>query len=387
MSFSTYLLKQNDSRTCGAATLRMLIAITYRDKNLLHYKIDGHADNFLSMIKLAKQAGIILEGRKSHTLKDFKYCKGIFILHLKVGTTNHFVLAKQNRRKIIINDPSGYSYFLKTEDLASSFTLNYLTVKEFAKLKPIVKTLHRRAYYVLPLLLQVMMVGLVGNALYFMDNSRYALLSFICFVGAILVYIIEKHVTINTIKKFDQDLIANKIEAIKEPFLLNFEKIINAKTEVFSLPFIKLTLLTNIIFIILILTVNNPLYLIIVSFLFILGLINKWSSQENSRKTYLLNMKLQTLATCPQTMRHKNYKTVNELSYQLAQRVVYFKIINHFVIALSIFGLMNIANNYSLNFLVFYYFGFIYLFEQINKLLNSNELSTNYHSALNKISD
>ncbi|HOQ70271.1 MAG TPA: cysteine peptidase family C39 domain-containing protein [Bacilli bacterium] len=75
-------LTQNNTNECGKAVLRMLLAITHRDKRYLKLPLSGDFDNFLALSKKAKEYGVELLGYKLDAIEEVKKVKGPFVMHL-----------------------------------------------------------------------------------------------------------------------------------------------------------------------------------------------------------------------------------------------------------------------------------------------------------------
>jgi hypothetical protein len=160
-----------------------------------------------------------------------------------------------------------------------------------------------------------------------------------------------------------------------------------AKTVVFSRPLQLFSAISSTLLITIILVLNNYYFVIISVLLMIVALIEVKRGIKGSAKTFELEVKLSSLAKENNEKRMRLYKEIINDSTHIAAWRVYRSIIIHFSLGVLIFVLMYFTAVYSLNFLIFYFFGFSYYLYELKKLFSLALNTHHYYSAINAIND
>ena len=378
-------LTQNNPHECGKAVLRMLLAITHRDKRYLTLPLSGNFDNFLSITKKAKEYGVELLGYKLDSIEEVKNVKVPFIMHLSKDDTNHFVLAEFKKGKLSIADPSGEFYVLSLKNIKKYFISNILVVNCVEKVEnpPLVKFKQRYGALIFHSLFLIFL--LIGFA--FLGHASLDLISYVSFTLAAILKIIEQQVIMKNLQKFDDLYIAPRLVNIKDNFKYKFKVLQEAKTVVFSRPLLLFSAISSTLLITIILVLNNYYFVIISVLLMIVALIEVKRGIKGSAKTFELEVKLSSLAKENNEKRMRLYKEIINDSTHIAAWRVYRSIIIHFSLGVLIFVLMYFTAVYSLNFLIFYFFGFSYYLYELKKLFSLALNTHHYYSAINAIND
>ncbi|OQC10145.1 MAG: Peptidase C39 family protein [Tenericutes bacterium ADurb.Bin087] len=378
-------LTQTNPNECGKTVLRMLLAFTHRDKHYLTLPLSGNFDNFLAITKKAKEHGVELLGYKLDGIEEVKNVKGPFVMHLSKDDTNHFVLAEYKKGKLSIADPSGEFYVLSLKTIEKYFISNILVVNcvESVKSPPAIKFTKRyTALFFHTLFLALLLLGFA-----FLGHISLDLISYVSFTLAAIVKIVEQQVIMNDLQKFDTLYIAPRVAGIKENFTKKFEALQHAKQVIFSRPLQLFSAITSTLLITIILVLNNYYFVIISMLLIVVALLEVRSSIKGSSKTFNLEAKISNLAKEKGEGKITLYNDIISDSTNIAAWRVYRSIIIHFSLGVLIFVLMYFSDVYSLNFLIFYFFGFSYYLYELKKLFSLALNSHHYYSAVNVLTD
>lgn len=380
MNIRNYLFLQKDKNDCGITCLNMLLAVSLKNRTFLTSTASESAPNFLTMIKIARNYNVTLTGVKIEEEKEVVAIKTPFIIHLKFkGDFAHFVLAQVKHKKIYINDPAHGSYVLTYRQIAPYLTNNYLIVSEVGEYKVKKKKENKKLF--LPYLFNALTMVSLLSGIHFLGREEKLIYSYILFTLSFLFYLSERSLLLLALRLFEQKQVSKKVAEIKHSFRTNFEALMKAKTLYFAYPLFRFQLLIHILLLSVIFIFNNSYYLLLIVGLFLLNYASNLYVQKRSSNLFFLNIKLAELETSELSKREEKYNEIIELTNKQASRTVYLQIIMNFITLLSIFSLMIITNTYSLNFLAFHYFGFMYLQEKLKSLFANNEEAAKYHQA------
>ncbi|MGI6734962.1 MAG: cysteine peptidase family C39 domain-containing protein [Bacilli bacterium] len=378
-------LKQNQPYECGKTVLRMLLAFTHRDRRYLTLPLTGNFDNFLAITKQAQEYGVKLLGYKLSSIEELKEIKGPIVMHLSKEGVNHFVLAQVRKNKLHVADPSGEYYVLALKDIEKYFISNILVVNCVDKVEkpPLIKFKQRYNALVFNFLFLVFL--LVGFA--FLGHAKLDLISYVSFTVAAMFKIVEQQVIMRSLQKFDAFYIGPRLVRIDNNFKVHFESLQRAKQIVFSYPLHLWTATATIVLITIILVLNNYYFAIICILLILSAFIEVRMQSKGNNKTFTLEANLSSLAQKKGEKRVRLYAAIIADSTRIAKWRVYRSIIIHFSLGVLIFVLMYFTDVYSLNFLIFYFFGFSYYLYELKSLFNRALNQHHYYHAVNIIND
>lgn len=380
MNFSKYLLPQAKRKSCGLAALQTLISYVQKDQNYLKAPLAKNADNFLRITQIARRHGVTLEARKVSAIKKLRHEKGPLLIQLKINNILHFVTVKRKFKLYILNDPGGKSYLVTEKTLEKYFTLNYLSVTN------VIKTKRKGDFKIKtrPLFLYILntfFIAAIFTAFYFLGSADFIALAYLFFALSFFLFLFERITRLLLYKKFDEEVIANKITAEKSLDLTLFKKLNEVKATLFSFKYEKYSAFLNFLFVALLFVINGPVFIIVVVLLLFFAGLTNFFEKLQSNQVYLLTQEESKF------FNEKNYAT-KELYLRILGRSVtliswyeFTKIIFYFLIFVVTFLIMHLALNFHLNFFLFYFFAFIYLYEEAKKLLKLREKAANYYLA------
>lgn len=383
MKLKNVLLTQQGNSDCGVTALRMLLAYVHQDVNYLTLKLPDKLDNFLAMSHVASKYGVELIGYNVSDKGALRTIKEPFIAQLSRGGTNHFVVAEIKGAKIYINDPSGDYYVLPYISGEKYFISNLLVVNYVEKLPRLPKIKMRPRY--LSLSLQFIFLALISVGFLFLGSEQLDLISYIAFTLAALVKISEQHVLLQTMTKFDRQYTKAFLQRPSKDFKRDYERFQQAKVTFISEPLAIFNAITTVLFMSVLLILNNALLLIISLFLIVLSFFVTKEATTKRFKTWTLARLEADLVKSSANSRVMTYEAVMHKSAALAKVIVYQNIIIHFVLGVIIFVLMYFSDTYTLNFFLFYFFAFAYYYNELKKLFTLVTNRAKYYAAINTI--
>lgn len=381
MKLRRYLLKQTRNDDCGATALRMLLAKVHQSKAYLTMALPHKVDNFLLMKKVAASHGVEVTGYAVTNRQTLATVEGPFILQLKVKGTEHFVLAERRKTRVEINDPKGNHYYIPLKTLQKYFISNILVVNRvnFSHQLPRSPLRTPRRYFLISALFLLFVsigVSLVGF-------SEYDYLSYMAFTLAAIFKIIEQAVLLNKFITFDLKTVGPKLKTLDKSFENAFLSLQKAKEVAFSYPLSLFASLTTLL-LMSILLVLNQLYLVIIAlFCVFAALFITLSTMTSGAEEWDLEFMIHKLYLLKDNHREGKYQKIILASKKIGQKRTYVSIVMTFLIAGNIILLMAFTNTYSLNYFIFYFFGFSYYFSEAKKLFALMINKSDYYQAIN----
>jgi len=376
-----YYIRQIGEKDCGFASLKMLLANIYKKKDFLFYP-QNTKNTQLSLkeiIELAKKEGVTLKGyRYDKSIKEdlFKedYKNGLLVL--KISNQLHMVeIRKIRKNSILVNDPKYGSLKFKKKDFIELWTGDVLLVENVDKtsFSLINKKPTHSFFKILSVISTVLSFCIFGAALYFIDEKANFLLPLGLFFSYFFAnFLIEKIVQF-FIKRFDNNIWKN-IDFSKDSRSNIYSNIMKYKTSEFTFPIRFTSNLMISILAIFILSLNSYLNIISI-FIILFTLLILEVAFKNIYKVTMLKI---TIKENDAISGNKTdfIKGVNEAS-SLANKLIninafkrYFMIL--IIMILSLF-LTSFQETISLNFLLFHFFIYIYLYETFDKNFKLNE--------------
>lgn len=388
-----YFIRQLGEKDCGITCLKMLWAKIYKNNDFLFYpeKDINKSYSLSELMKISKNEGVELSAYKLNNLKDIKKLKkkNIMLVLKESNNSTHMVLVDKIKRfKIIVKDPKRGRVSYRYNDLDKIWDgvlLEAISIKgsDF-KIKN-----HKMLSFPIKFILnflQIIIYSLFALALYFTDNNVNFLVPLFLFLSFILLSIAFQQIVLLVIKKVDKKLL-NSFCSLNNNFKKNYADIVNYKKLLIVNP---ISLFSNIlitIFSIVVLGINSYLNLISIGLIFALLLILKFvgchflknKELEIEKKEKLLkDEKINNLTS-------KNLIIeINNLSYELTKFESLKKYIIIFVIIITTLFLASLENQINLNFILFYFFAFIFISENLQKIINydKNIDDLNYYKSL-----
>ena len=381
MKLRRCLLKQVKKDDCGVTTLRMLLAVIYKNPRYLTMPVPSNVDNFLVMKKLLAEHGVKTIGYTLTNKQILTQIEGPFIMQLKEGGINHFVLAKRQKTNIEINDPKGNYYYFPLKTLYKYNISNILVVDcvDTPSKPPVRAKMMSIKYFLFPALFLL----LISIGMSFVGYEGLEYISYASFTLAAIIKILEQTILLKGFIKFDHQMVRARILTIRHDFEQEFIALQKAKEVVFTHPLATFSSLTTTLLMLVILIINHP-YLVIISIFCLLAAI--YIDRLNhicGTDAWQLEFKINDLFRSQIQNRAKLYEKIIYSSQQIAKKRTFSNSIIIFLIAGFTFLLMTFTKTYSLNFFIFYFIGFCYFFSEVKKLLNLVKNKSGYYQAIN----
>jgi len=383
MTFKKVLLVQSGEKDCGKAVLRMLLAYVHNSSAFLTLPLNQNLNNMLAIKKVAAEHGVILEGRKYENPTNILKIKDPFIMQITRKGVPHFVLAKVKKGKLHINDPSGEFYVLTLKSLEKYFNGSLLVVNCVEKCN--IPPKPRFKYTKKPLYIHGLFLLFIVLGFSFLGLPNIDLLSYIFFTLAAVLKIVEQQMIVTSFMSFDIFYISPKFNEYRYDFPKNFNALQKAKEKVFAYPLRQFTSFSTIIFISILLLINNILLFVVALYLIFFAFIDHYLTNRNGEKEWAINNSYDNLLTVAHTKREEHYKNLIKDSAKIAKRHIYRNVIVHFSLGVLIILLMYFSDTFTLNFLTFYFFGFAYYYFELKKLLSLLFTKKDYYQAINII--
>lgn len=383
MKLKNVLLKQQGTSDCGVTSLRMLLAYVQHDINYLTIAMPDKLDNFLALSNVALKHGVELIGYNVSDKGALDNIKGPFIAQLSRGGTSHFVVAEIKGRKIHVNDPSGDYYVLPYVLGGKYFISNLLVVNYVEKMPRVAKPALPRNYLLIGF--QILFLALITLGFLFLGDTRRDLLSYLAFTLAALIKILEQHALLASVGRFDKAYTLPFLARQTKDFKRDYQAFQQAKVTLMTHPLAIFNAITTVLFMSVLLILNNILLLIICALLIIVSFFMSKAETTKRINTWTLTKLEADLIKSNGDNRRKTYEKMMHKTENTAKLVVYRNIIIHFLLGVLIFVLMYFSETYSLNFFLFYFFGFAYYYRELQKLFTLVTNRATYYAAINTI--
>lgn len=385
MNYQKYLVKQQLADDCGRNAIRMLLALTHKDKAYLTLSVPQTCDNLAEMVRVGATWGLTLHGYRVDNYAEVSTLTTPFIVALQEHGVVHFVVAIMKKDNIHILDPSGDYYELPSTVFLNERVTHVLVVKSREKVAAPRK--YKVKLGILPFLSEFFFVVSIIVGFLFLGHANLDLISYISFTSAALFKILTQEFLLRSLSRYDRAVIADKVKDISSDFRTRFTALISAKNTIFTRPLTLFSALLSVLLISTIFILNNLLYVSLIVFLILYAYVETRFTNVQRKDEFLLGRKISALEQTVQAERRKLYLAITQDSARLAKRHLYRGIIIHFVIAILIFVLMYFSDAYTLNYFIFSFFGFSYFLSEVKKVLRLATARGSYYEALNTIND
>jgi len=382
-----YFIKQLGEKDCGYTCVKMMLAMHYRRTDFLYYPEPSitNSSSLRDLMNYARKEGVTLGAYRLTNKKDILEIKGNIMLPLNFNNFMHMVVVTRiKKRKVRIMDPSVGVYWISMNELLSRWNGEYLEITKSigSSYKAKSNRIIPFKYTILAVLFEVMSFLSLIVALYFIDSeiSLYVSLSF--FVAYVLFEFIYRKILVQTMKYFDKCIIVDNLAMNHVDFRTKYANLSNFKILAISNPlqFLSLCLLT--VFGILVLGLNSIyniiVIVIIVVFQLLFRLYEKTSFEGNKSKINYLENEINNLSgesneVFKSKINELNNETYKYISYSTLKKYLLIFII----IAMSLlYSTLTKAN--SMNFMLFHFFFYLYLSDNIEQMINYNKNFDDY---------
>lgn len=372
----SYYIKQIGTKDCGFASLKMLLAIVYKNKNYLYYSQTkkDEAYSLLDLMNIANKENVHLKGYK-YVNKDtfFRINKLPCLVVLKVDNSLHMVLIKKiTKRSVLIYDPKKGIYKIKKDDFKNLWNGEILEIEEVGRtnfkcsyLSPI-----PLRYKIFSYFFQILSLVTILGAMFFSDSNYSFFIPLLLLLSFIISEIAYKKLLISSMKYFDSSMIDKIFDSRKKFYKDKYIEMNKFKSLFIGRPIQIINAVVVVIAGGVILGLNS--YLNVINILFIISVIiifeiieykyfikNDYVTQKETELFYKEEIKdyKETLIS----LQKKVYRQVGFISYK--------KYIVAFLIGVICLLYAAFTNEISLNFILFHVFLYFYIGENVSKIM------------------
>lgn len=381
MKLKRYLLKQIKKDDCGVTTFRMLLAFVYKNPRYLTMSVSSNLDNFLVMKKLLAEHGVKVTGYALTNKEMLTNINQPFIMQIKEGGINHFVLAKRKKSYIEINDPKGQHYYFPLKTLHKYNISNILVVDDVDI--PLKSPIKPKMIPIKHFLLSALFLLSISIGMAFVGYQGLEFIAYAFFTLAAIIKILEQTYLLKGFIHFDYMMVGPRLVTINRQFDQEFLALQKAKEVAFSHPLATFSTLTTTLLMLGLLIINHPSLVIISIFCGLAAIYLNRLINTSGADAWQLDYDLHKLWRVPHEKRQSLYEKIVCSSHKLAKKQTFTNSIIIFLIAGFILLLMTFTKTYSLNYFLFYFFGFCYFYSEVKKLINLLHNKSAYYQAIN----
>lgn len=374
----TYFCYQGNDCDCGFASLKMLLATINKNHNFLYLTKPQKKGNysFADIIRIASKYGL--------TLKAYRYRKeeevSIKTPFLVIIDKNHLVLVKKVKSKrIIIQDPCVGIYSIKLDEFKNRFSGEVLEITDVRKVDYKKDHFHilSKTKIFLSFIISALAVASFLVGLFFVKKDTFVFVPIIFLSLFAILQLVEKWYLIKEINFFDNKYIDKYFIDSKDlksdyknynEFKKNF---FLYRSKIFSSFLIAVAIIITLIF-------NNPINAIAVFFILALSLLAYVLFYKNDRdvNNEITNLEDDLLKT-KTDINYSIYRICNKAN-AFALNISLRKCIISFVLLILSLLMMIAVNEISVNFVLFNFFIYYILFENINNIIMFNDSKEEY---------
>lgn len=378
---------QISNQDCGFACLKMLLAHYHHDKRYLFLQEKNISSlSYFALIELGKKYGLVLGGYSFQEKEDIlKLQKRWMLVSIKKHNTVHAVLIFIKQKKILMLDPSFGSIKISINDFFSLWNQCALVVEQTSTCNfsvPIFRPVLKRYTFFLSTIKIISFSCLIVGLGFI--NYQFSLLIPILLLASFLAFeIIYKSSCLLLLSKFDADLI-RRCQTLPFHSLEEYKTYETFKSKCVSLPIDFLFRLASILFIGMLIVINNIYNLIFLSLIMSVILFDYLYMQKRLVKAkYKIGLLEQSLIG-EQRRAISIFQTLHHLTYRLVARDNIKRSLYFSIVFIGIICSMIAQQIVSLSFLLFYSALAFYLLDNGLKLLNLSQEIDEYYLFKNK---
>ena len=378
-----YYIKQLGDNDCGITSLKMLLAMTYKNKDFLYYP---HGDikrkvTLGELIKIAENEGVTLLAYRYQDKNDLfnskKKTPMLILFKGKDGQLHMVVLKKILKKSVKIYDPATGIYKLSHQNLFKLWNGEVLEVLEArgSDFKPQKVKVYPKRFMVLSIILQIISFAALFTALLFIDPDYSFLIPVLLFTAFVVFEFLYQKVVIYCLKNFDKNVVNNdRIAELKNNFSDYYENLINYKYSLITTPVKFIGSAMILVFGLFILGINDLFNILFVGLTFLILVAFKlyeqrvWLSKkarlELIEKT-LFKQKDTPIETFKRMLRELNNESYNFIGFHNFKK--YFLMFITIAIVLIYLGFTGVINT---NYMLFHFFMYLYLQDNFSKILD-----------------
>ena len=382
-------IKQLNEKDCGFASLKMLLAFYSKNKEYLYLKQDLDRENYSlwDLIQIAKKRGVEIQGVKiSDTRRQFTLDFQPFLALLKdeSGNSSHLVfIRKIKKHKVLIYDPKRGKYWSKLSKFYENFTGIYLRVISYnpSYYKAENTKFIKKTGMIVGNLLKAFSSILLMIGFYFVKEDSYFVIP-LAFVAAFIIFsIVSSAIIKSSAYKFDKVISKRVYNYENNNFLRKYEDLLRYKTMVYTTPSILITNLLLVLFFVVITCLNDIKNAAFLGVIFVIGLLDylifRKIKAKYSAKIETLELKTAKHGISEQDFTY-NFNLLSKTTNKFGTILLLRKYIIGFFIFATVFVLMAISHQVSLNYLLFNFLIYDLIYQYFQKLISYNENNEEY---------
>lgn len=372
-----YYIQQLSNKDCGITALKILLANIYKRKDFLFYP-EANLNESLSLeqlITIAKNEGVELKGYRIKNKEEIKLLKNkkILVILIRNGISHIVNVDKIGTKYIKVYDSSLGFIKYKYEDFYKLFSGEFLEVISVkgSNYKHKDKTLMPLKYKLVILGLQLISFLLLAVTFFFVNEEFSFIVPLILVFSFSLLFVIQQQFLVYAMKKVDKTLFYEIFNRSKDKIKEKYLNITKLKKSLFVDPSQLIASILMVLIAIIILGLNSYLNLISIGIVLIAQIvllfvqnrffntnINKISSLENS-----------FFASKNKEDSYAIYEKLNSATYKYINIVNLKKCVIYLLIIVLCFFISSLTGNISLNFILFHFFIFILISENLEKIM------------------
>ncbi len=378
-----YYIKQLGDNDCGITSLKMLLAMTYKNKDFLYYP---HGDikrkvTLGELIKIAENEGVTLLAYRYQDKNDLfnnkKKTPMLILFKGKDGQLHMVVLKKILKKSVKIYDPATGIYKLSHQNLFKLWNGEVLEVLEArgSDFKPQKVKVYPKRFMVLSIILQIISFLALFTALLFIDPDYSFLIPVLLFTAFVVFEFLYQKVVIYCLKNFDKNVVnSDRITELKNNFSDYYENLINYKYSLITTPVKFIGSAMILVFGLFILGINDVYNILLVGMTFLILVafklyeqrvrLSKKARLELIEKT-LFKQKDTPIDTFKRMLRELNNESYNFIGFHNFKK--YFLMFITIAIVLIYLGFTGFINT---NYMLFHFFMYLYLQDNFSKILD-----------------
>lgn len=381
-----YFINQIKKKDCAFASLKILLANIYKRSDFLYIPQDKEDKSYSlkEIIEIASKYGVVLKGYKTKDkeldeLKD----KPTLVNIIKNEALHMVVLFKVKKNKVLIADPDENYIWVNKDIFLNSWTGDFLEVEEVlgSEFKLTKKKNKLDVFIISSLVIELFAFLALTFGFYSCNKDMSFLIPLGLFLVFAILQIVYRRVLIKGMKKFDEEIMEPAYLVSRNKLTDCLIDMNNYKKITFSSPLTLFSIVFTLIFSTIILGVNSYLNLINIGIVlfFQISMHFIFDSYFKEKKKNLVNIENKLSDTKLKEEEFKeNLRNLNKETYSISTLYDIKKYVSIFLsitLSMILFGL-NFTS--GLNFILFHTFFYVYINDNIEKLIDFGEEYNEY---------
>jgi len=389
-----YYIHQLGDKDCGYTSIKMLLAHIYKRYDFLYYPEPSISvsTSLRDLMRYAKKEGVSLGAFRTIS-KDlfFKQKKKMILIPIKVNDIFHMVLIKKIfGRKSLVYDPTSGINYISNKKIIDVWDGEYLEVLGVEGSDFHLKKIRvvPRIFTILTMFFEFISFASLIVALYFIDGTIPFYVSLALFVSYIIFEFVYQKMLVETMKYFDKHTMVEEFALNRQDFKSRYANMTQFKVLAISNPIQIFSLSLMCILGIIVLGINSAYNLISIAIVFIFQIIFKVFENYKMKNRYNKISSLEgDLSLLSRTSNKTFLLKINELNdetYRFISFCNFKKYVMIFLIITLCFLYCSFTKNFSVNFMLFHFFFYLYINDDFEKIVNfsKNYEDFKYYKAL-----